>query len=294
MENNISPGNWTKYVQDFVKDKEVANYIVGGGDPAKGCEKDFTATYRCGSLSNEYNINIPGEAEGKSALFDCTNANNACSDLRLTLGDDGNLVLTDMKNSRIWSSNTSKTGLAMDEFKAANGKYSRNYLLVGETLSLGEFIGSPSGNCYLIMAQGPNGENGLQLNFIVDNCNEQNFGNDENTNGLFSMAKSAYNELIGTQRKVGKTLTNLNKTMMEEDKLYMNNTQQMNADINTYMGLNEVKPVLKKQVNQLEAMNEESMLYLTRYKYRRIAWLVAAILVILGSIKLARRTNAMN
>ena len=81
---------------------------------------------------------------------------------------------------------------------------------------------------------------------------------------------------------------------MEEDKLYRNNTQQMNADINTYMGLNEVKPVLKKQVNQLEAMNEDSMLYLTRYKYRRIAWLVAAILVILGSIKLARRTNAMN
>lgn len=287
----MAQGNWTSYVKDFVKDKEVANYVVSGTDPAYGCLKDFTATYQCGSLPTVKNINIPGEAGGKTATFDCSAENQACSGFKLTLGDDGNLVLTNMAGAQIWTSNTTKTGLAMDEFKAIKGKYGRNYLMGGETLSLGEFIGSPSGNCYLIMAKGLDGQNGLQLNYSVVNCNEQNFGNDENSNGLFSLTASAYNKLMGSQNKVKPKMVALSKIPPIQDKLFMDKSRAMNNDVHDYMGFRETRPLVEKHIKQLDAMDEDSSLYLTRYKYRRIAWFALAIVVLLGGIKMAKKSS---
>jgi hypothetical protein len=288
--STIAQGNWTSMVQAFVKDKDVANYIVSGGDPAVGCYKDFTATYQCGSLPNVKTITLPGEAAGKSAVFDCSAENQACSGFRLTLGDDGNLVLTNLAGNQIWSSNTNKTGLALDDFKMGKGKYARNYLLAGETLSLGEFIGSPSGNCYLIMAQGPDG-NGLQLNYSVADCSEQNFGNDESINGLFSLANTAYNQLMGTQNTVVKNLPLLGKTQSAADNLFRETAHGMNTAVQDYMGTRQARPAVQKHITQLEAMDEDSALFLNRYKYRRAAWFTLAILVLLGAIKLARKTN---
>ena len=287
----MAQGNWTSYVQDFVRNKDVANYVVFGNDPAFGCLKDFTATYQCGTLPNVKTINIPGEAGGQTAAFDCTAENQACSGFKLTLGDDGNLVMTNMAGTQIWTSNTTKTGIAMDEFKAAKGKYGRNYLMGGETLSLGEFVGSPSGNCYLIMASGPNGGNGLQLNYSVANCNEQNFGNDENSNGLFSLTSSAYNQLMGSQNKVKPKMDALSRTRPLQDKLFMDKTREMNDDVHDYMGFRKARPLVEKHISQLEAMDEDSSLYQVRYKYRRIAWFALAVVVLLGGIKIAKKSS---
>ena len=52
--------------------------------------------------------------------------------------------LTGLDNGIIWQSNTTKTGVALDKYKAVNGKYKRNYLLAGEFLEENEFIGSCS------------------------------------------------------------------------------------------------------------------------------------------------------
>jgi len=287
----IGQGNWSSYVQDFVRNKDVANYVIGGTDPAVGCMKDFSATYQCGTLPNVKSINIPGEAGGQTAVFECNAENQACTGFKLTLGDDGNLVLTNITGSQIWTSNTTKTGIAMDQFKATNGKYARNYLMGGETLSLGEFMGSPSGNCYLIMAPGPDGGNGLQLNYTVANCNDQNFGNDENTNGLFSLTSSAYNQLMGSQNKIMPKISELSKRRPVEDKLFMDKTQEMNMNVHEYTGMKKSSPLIQKHIKQLEAMNEDSSLYLVRYKYRRIAWFTLAILIILGGIKMAKRKS---
>ena len=287
----MAQGNWTSYVQDFVKDKEVANYVVSGNDPAVGCYKDFNATYQCGSLPTVKTINIPGEAGGKTAVFDCTTENQACSGFKLTLGDDGNLVLTNIAGTQIWTSNTTKTGIAMDEFKAVNGKYGRNYLMGGETLSLGEFMGSPSGNCYLIMAPGPDGGNGLQLNYSVANCNEQNFGNDENSNGLFSLTASAYNQLMGSQNKVKPKMDALSKIGPLQDKLFRDKTKNMNNDVHEYMGFRASGPLVEKHIKQLNAMDEDSSLYLIRYKYRRIGWFALAIVILLGGMKMAKKSS---
>ena len=151
MAYNVPLGNWTKYIKDQVHGEVTKNYVVaheGASDPAYGCYKNFTTTYQCGNGPTK-TLNILGdkiEAGGQSLLFDCSEENKECY-VKLTLNDDGNLVLTDHLNTIIWQSNTKSTGLALDKYKAANGKYGRNYLLAGETLKSGEFIGSPSGNC---------------------------------------------------------------------------------------------------------------------------------------------------
>lgn len=283
----VTVGNWSNYIQDFVKGKDSANYIIDGPDPAYGCPKDFKATYRCGNIENNKTINIPGEAGGKTALFDCTSENKKCKGFRLTLGDDGNLSLTDSENKQIWSSNTNKTGLALDEFSAKRSKYGRNYLLAGEMLNLGEFMGSPSGNCYLIMDKTPEG-NGLQLKYSVLNCDDSQYGNDDTANGLFSLTKSAHNEIIGTKNKMKPKLDKLSKTIPLEEDLFSNKTSQLKADTHNYMGVRDARTTVKKHITQLDAMDEDSDLFLTRYKYRRIVWSILAILIVLGGIKLAR------
>lgn len=288
---SAAQGNWTSYVKDFVVGKTQANYVITGTDPAPGCQKEFTASYQCGTLPTSKTINIPADSTGQTATFDCSAENQACSGFRLTLGDDGNLVLTDIAGKQLWTSNTTKTGLAVDEFNAASGKYGRNYLMGGETLNLGEFMGSPSGNCYLIMATGPDGGNGLQLNYSVANCNAQNFGNDETANGLFSLTNSAYNQLMGSQNKVKPNMDALSKTGPAQDKLFMDTTTTMNNDVEDYMGFRKTRPLLQKHIQQLAAMDEDSSLYLVRYKYRRIAWFGLAVLILLGGIKMAKKSS---
>jgi len=211
MAYNIPIGNWSKFVKEAVYGEETSNYIVGsngGGDPAYGCYKNFTSTYQCGNGPTK-NVSITGdkvEAGGRSVNFDCSAENKICGGFVLTLGDDGNLIMTDVNKSIVWQSNTQATGLALDEYKATNGKYKRNYLLSGETLKIGEFIGSPSGNCYLIMVGGGTdcSQNGLSLMYNKLNCaydsNTNNgYGNDINTNGLYSTQRIN----ISTLGKVG-------------------------------------------------------------------------------------------
>jgi hypothetical protein len=207
MAYNVNIGNWSQYVKDTINNQEVSDYIVGsnGEDPAYGCSKDFTTNYQCGNGPTK-TINITGEGSGgRSVKYDCSAENKICGGFRLTLGDDGNLVLTNSASSVVWQSNTKDTGLSLDEFKASNGKYGRNYLLAGETLKIGEFIGSPSGNCYLMMVgnQADCSQNGLQLLYTKLNCNmnsdSDGFGSDDTANGLFSIKKND----ISTLGKVG-------------------------------------------------------------------------------------------
>ena len=286
----VSVGNWSSVIQDLVKGKESVNYIIGENkpDPAVGCLKEFTASYKCGNFPSIKTINIPGDAQGKTAAFNCSSENKMCKGFRLTLGDNGNLTLTDSENKQIWTSNTNKIGFAVDKFNAKNGKYGRNYLLAGESLRLGEFIGSPSGNCYLIMSETADGS-GLELKYSVTNCDDNQYGNDEMTNGLFSMAKSAYNQLIGTTNKINPDISQLNNTLTrlvaEENKI------DVNDNVRDYAGIQRATPVIKEHIRQLDAMGEDTGLSLVAYRYRRILWIILAILVVLGGIKLARNSS---
>lgn len=200
MAYNVSIGNWTQYTKDAIGNQEVGNYIVGsngGADPAYGCYKNFTSNYQCGNGPIK-TVSILGdrvEAGGQNIKFDCSEENKICSGFRLTLGDDGNLTLTNSTGNTVWTSNTFSVGLALDEFKASRGRYGRNYLMAGEFLRTGEFMGSPSGNCYLMMVGNSADctQNGLQLLYNMLNCNMKNdpkYGNDTTANGLYSIKKT--------------------------------------------------------------------------------------------------------
>lgn len=71
----------------------------------------------------------------------------------------------------------------------------------------------------------------------------------------------------------------------------MSKTKQMKEDVHNYMGFRQIRPVLEKHIKQLDGMHEDTGLLITRYKYRRIAWLTLAILILLGGMKMMRNNN---
>ena len=192
----VPVGNWTDYVKNFISGKDLVKYTIGssgGGirDPSIGCSKQFSTSYKCGKGSIK-TMNITPDATGQTVTFDCFEENRICKGFRLTLGDDGNLKLTNVTDSMgtiLWQSSTYQTGLPVEKYKATNSKFKRNYLNSGETLSAGEFIGSPTGNCYLLMENNSvRGSASLEIRYETLNCSgEQSFGDDHNTVSIYTI-----------------------------------------------------------------------------------------------------------
>jgi hypothetical protein len=74
----IAKGNVTEFVGSKCNDSNLCNYRVYyksmGGDPAQGCEKNFSVTYSCGRKSKRETCALPAEAgmggeEGHSNQF---------------------------------------------------------------------------------------------------------------------------------------------------------------------------------------------------------------------------------
>jgi len=201
LSNKIPIGNWSDVVKN--SNPEIKNgtdkftFIVGksnNADPSMDCDKNFNANYSCGINGNNKNINIVS-SRGKGVSFDCSEENNKCVNTKLLLNDNGNLILTDSDNNNIWSSNTNKVGVPLEKNKAENGKYGRNYLKPFEFLNIDEFIGSPSGNCYLIMT----GEGNLELRYELENLNcNNNISNSWEYDALYSVDKlNVYKKNLG-------------------------------------------------------------------------------------------------
>lgn len=175
---SVNIDNWKTYVENDVKNKTSSNFVIGksgGGtkDPAYGCRKEFISEYTCAPSSTVKKINISPEAWGKTATYSCSDELAKCKSARLELTDDGNLKMIH-NGSVVWQSNTTKTGLSIEKHQASKGKYGRNYLLSGEFLKLGEFIGSPSGNCYLTVVNSANDTVSLAIMYEVISCNKVN------------------------------------------------------------------------------------------------------------------------
>lgn len=184
---SVSQDNYRPYVQNSTFFTANANFVIGTdgtsntfADPAPGCPKNFIGKYTCGSSELQKIIAIDPEAKGKVATFDCTEEAAKCKNFRLTLGDDGNLVMADsVTGKKVWETKTKKVGVPRSKWKAENSTWGTNYLTSFQYLLEGNFIGSPSGNCYLILA--PNKTNGdvqLQLRYDVPSCPETGYGTD--------------------------------------------------------------------------------------------------------------------
>lgn len=171
----VAANNWFETTQKSINltgDGTTGDVLISfTTDPARGCPKAYSASYTCSPNTQTKIVNIPGEASSKIAAFDCSSENAKCREGILTLGDDGNLTLTNGDNDIVYQSGTNQVGIALTEYRATNSKYGRNYLKTGEYLLDNQFIGSPSGNCALMCKTVSNVTN-LSIVYFAWGCNK--------------------------------------------------------------------------------------------------------------------------
>lgn len=128
--------------------------------------RKFKSKYSCGNSNVYKTIN---ESEKQTVIYDCEKENDLCESSKLTLYDSGRLILRSGKNyETIRWSKSFKTGDVDETKKAVKGKNGKNFLLSNQILEPGEFIGSPSGNCYLEFEKIPTEDNSqINLNQLV-------------------------------------------------------------------------------------------------------------------------------
>jgi hypothetical protein len=177
---SVSNNNVLENVKSNANGKLVYKYNVGlsTSDPAKSCGKEFTSSYSCyHDGSNSKTLFVEAEAKGKATFYRCEKENKECTHSKLTITDDGNVTLFDHAGSTIWQSGTSKTGLSVASKNAKNSKYGRNYITSDEYLKIGEFVGSPSGNCYYTLEADSDGLVSLLIKYEVLGCSSDNDNN---------------------------------------------------------------------------------------------------------------------
>ena len=197
--HSVSIGNWTNYIKkrrtQYSMNSPYMTFLIGsprasggGGtqDPAPGCRKTFQSDYKCGNGETK-SSSVDAESRGRWAYFNCYTENYRCNNYKLILTDGGNIQFKS-GNRVIWESNTNKVGIYLSKYSAKKGKYRRNYIIPGEYLEENEFIGSPSGNCYIIMTR-----NGLQLCYETFECKVNNeligYGDTSNSYTLYEISK---------------------------------------------------------------------------------------------------------
>jgi len=122
----------------------------------------------------------------------------------LILQDDGNMCIykgtgPNDNQGLIWASNTKgKQQFANPQYAASKGKYGKNYVMSGATLSAGDFVGSNDGSIYLIMQT--DGNLVLYTSQSVDNCNkmtDNNMGGGIAANALYDIGISGFPNNFG-------------------------------------------------------------------------------------------------
>jgi hypothetical protein len=197
--SNVSIGNVTNIVSNDLKCNDSVSCAIPisnntFGDPARGCGKSFSVSYKCGNQT--FNNNMRGKAEGKTINLDCTKYIQKNCTFVLIVQDDGNVCIflgadpSNLVNRRaIWCSNTNrKTQQVNQDWLASNGKFGRNYMKMGESLALGEWIGSNNGRVKLQLEL--NGNLVIYTTTIRNGCirsKNKMYGNYDNVNAVYEL-----------------------------------------------------------------------------------------------------------
>ena len=73
-QNTVKKGNATASVAEICNFATECTFTVDVmrlGDPANGCGKDFTVTYKCSRSGDALTVGLPGEADGNSVRLKC-------------------------------------------------------------------------------------------------------------------------------------------------------------------------------------------------------------------------------
>ena len=195
--NNVIPASWGS--GSGLGCYEKVEQTQSGTDPAPGCAKDFDITYQCGNTVKTGNI--PGEANGKSFIVDCSAEQVACATF-LIVQDDGNVVLYQGtpggQQTGLWSTGTQNVSRSPNpDWEATKGKYGRNYLVVGEYLLQNEWVGSNDGSIRLQMQT--DGYASLVINNTSGDCVSigSNYGGGPKSNAIYQQNPVGNKSLIG-------------------------------------------------------------------------------------------------
>ena len=150
----IEKNNWLQRTSDAVGGEVTASFLPqNDGSLCQGCEPNYQAQYTCGGSDHKRVMTeILDDVE-----FDCSEENATCRSGLLQLNDGGYLFFSTGGKVQWWHKYTS--GVPVAEYSAAQSKYGTNRLAAGQSLQVGEFVGSPSGDAYLtVIKKGNNVE----------------------------------------------------------------------------------------------------------------------------------------
>jgi hypothetical protein len=132
------------------------------------------------------------------------NTNDPQSNYYLTVHNNGNLTIhrgtSPLDNQgEIWTSNTKGQAQAKNPaMSAKNGKYGKHWIQNGQTLSPGDFVGSPSGKTALVMQT--DGNLVLYTYEMVTNCqtmSDNNMGGGVGGNAIYDIGKTPLPQNMG-------------------------------------------------------------------------------------------------
>ena len=161
--------NILKNTADKNADKTVFSYSPltdwSTTDEVPCCDKrKIDYSYQCGGGPFKSGSIV----SGKNINFDCTTQVNNCK-IYVIIQDDANVVIyrgvdpTKTNSSVVWNSGThGKYKDPNPNWVETKGKFGRNYMKMGETLSPGEWIGSTNGYAQLLMT--------LDGNLVINTC----------------------------------------------------------------------------------------------------------------------------
>lgn len=249
---NVELGNFTENVKSWADNTDLSkngNFTIDSKsnvDPAVGCDKEFTASYNCGTVAKT--VTVPAEAYGKVARFDCAKELAACL-FTFRLTDDGNLVISEPfeerenktdKTAMVWESGTTgKVSLVNSDWFAGKGKYGKSLFITGKNeivLNPGEFIGSSNGKSRVVLTKDGN----LQVEYSVSSCDNfksVNFDENSKKNPIRSIGDA---NSMSVYRIKGVNNRNLGKIGYVDDNTYIHQYPK------SQIGLETGKPYIKK------------------------------------------------
>ena len=184
--NFIPNNNWTDIILNYLGNDvtaspnllfEINKDGITSDNPVNKCASPlFSASYTCGNDTVQKTISL-SDAWGKTSEFVCKDNFTKCSNVLLTLDDKGILTLTDAEGNTLWktaapATNDNNPPLTLPQYAAkstnpAPNRHSQNsFLKSNEFLSVGEWIGSPSGTFRLELVEvvDPHADKGVWVN----------------------------------------------------------------------------------------------------------------------------------
>jgi hypothetical protein len=157
------------------------------------------------TLTNQGSLSV---VQNNLSIYSTPVQNETTSGLYfLILQDDANLCIysgTGPNDNRglVWQSKTNGSqGGPNIMSSASNGKYGKNYIVVGSALSAGDFLGSDDGSSYLLMQT--DGNLVLYKSATSSNCStmeDSNMGGGFETSAIYDIGVAGFPETLG---KVG-------------------------------------------------------------------------------------------